>query len=205
MVKNNLPKRHAFTLIELIFAIVLISIAVISLPTMTQTSSKGIEISFAQEAIFAASQELNLALSFRWDESASDDVNSAANVLNLANDCDASTLIRPGHIAQPKHRRCVDNLTLGANNGLVDNIVNFDLNDVTHGPLAVFTSTNADSYKQNYNSTVTVTDLAPLGANWVGIKQLTVSITTPDNTPVTSLSALTCNIGEVEDHHWLYP
>ena len=48
-------KKSAFTMIELIFAIVIIGISALSLPMMTQASSSGVAINIeTQEAIFKA-------------------------------------------------------------------------------------------------------------------------------------------------------
>jgi len=60
--------KRAFTLIELIFAIVIIAITVVSLPMMTQVISKGIEKNLLQEAIFAGAAVLNESVSAKWDE-----------------------------------------------------------------------------------------------------------------------------------------
>lgn len=65
-------KRQAFTLIELIFAIVIVAIIVLSIPMMTQATSKSSEGSISQEAVFAASAKLMQTLSFPWDENSSD-------------------------------------------------------------------------------------------------------------------------------------
>lgn len=47
--------KNAFTMIELIFAIIVIAISVVSLPTMIQATSSGVEKNLeAQEAIFKA-------------------------------------------------------------------------------------------------------------------------------------------------------
>jgi len=70
-------KKSAFTFIELIFAIVIIAISVVSLPTMTSSLSRGIESNLVQEAIFAASTELNQAISSNWDERSLEDGNSS--------------------------------------------------------------------------------------------------------------------------------
>ena len=60
--------KSAFTLIELIFAIVIIGIAALSLPMMSQVISKGSEKSLTQEAIFIAFTEITKVTSAAWDE-----------------------------------------------------------------------------------------------------------------------------------------
>jgi prepilin-type N-terminal cleavage/methylation domain-containing protein len=63
-----LKLRLAFTLIELIFAIVIIGIAALSLPMMSQVVSSGSEKSLTQEAIFIAFTEITKVTSSAWDE-----------------------------------------------------------------------------------------------------------------------------------------
>lgn len=65
-------KRSAFTLIELIFTIVIIAIIVLSIPMMTQVTSETLEGSIDQEAIFGTSAKVLQVLSFPWDENSSD-------------------------------------------------------------------------------------------------------------------------------------
>lgn len=60
--------RKAFTLIELIFAIVIVAITVLSVPVMLQINSRGIQAGVDQEAVFAASAKLMQTLSYPWDE-----------------------------------------------------------------------------------------------------------------------------------------
>jgi prepilin-type N-terminal cleavage/methylation domain-containing protein len=62
--RKRILHRLAFTMIELIFAIVIIAISVMSLPMMTQVTSAGIERNLVQEAIFASVAEINLATTY---------------------------------------------------------------------------------------------------------------------------------------------
>ena len=47
--------RHAFTMIELIFAIVVIGVTLLTIPLMIETNNTAMERNLAQEAIFLAS------------------------------------------------------------------------------------------------------------------------------------------------------
>jgi prepilin-type N-terminal cleavage/methylation domain-containing protein len=60
--------RRAFTLIELIFAIVIMSITVISLPLVMGVDTKARDRNVAQEAVLAASAKLAQVLTYQWDE-----------------------------------------------------------------------------------------------------------------------------------------
>ena len=152
--------RLAFTLVELIFAIVIIAMAVLSLPVMTQVTQKGIEDSIVQEAIFAGSAELMGATTYYWDANSIYDINTShlSRVIDISNDCNATTNLRPGHINQPLHRRCLDDNSIGVNtagtNGLEDaNVTNRDIFFDTSSGTA---STSSTGYKHIYQSTIGV-------------------------------------------------
>lgn len=64
-------RRNAFTLIELVFAIVIVAITVLSVPVVLQINSRGVQAGVDQEAVFAASAKLMQTLSYPWDENSS--------------------------------------------------------------------------------------------------------------------------------------
>ena len=108
MVRNKKTfNKPAFTMIELIFAIVIIAISVMSLPMITQVTSKAMESNLAQEGIFAASAELNQVLSHKWDQNSQETVGELTKVIHTgsSSDCNISGGVqRPGHI----HRMCLN-------------------------------------------------------------------------------------------------
>lgn len=182
--------KLAFTMIELIFAIVIIAISVMSLPMMVQVTSRGIESNIVQEAIFAASAELIGATSGYWDDNSMQDINIShlSRVIDISGDCNNDRL-RPGHIAQPLHRRCLDSNTTAARNapgGAVD-----DLNDAAITQ-SIFTDIgSAEGYKNNYTSTISVV----LNGN---IKTITSTITDAVPTTIVLLRAQSANVGEID-------
>ena len=202
-------RRSAFTMIELIFAIVIIAISVLSLPMINQVVSKNIEGSIVQEAIFAASAELNQVVSYYWDENSMEGTATLSRVVwSTANDCNNSTKLRPGHIAQPKHRRCTGsnalNPTLEASFGPEGDLD--DLDDIDQAPHVIFVNpggtvegTNS-GYKKIYNSELDVSfakfdpDYDPHNNN---IKKITVTISEGTN-PITQLTTFSSNIGEID-------
>lgn len=199
MVRSN---KSAFSMIELIFAIVIIGVSVISLPMMTQVTSKAIEENLVQEAVFAASTELNQIVSYYWDENSVENNNSLSRVIDT-NDCNITTRLRVGHIDQPLHRRCLDNNAtrpspepLGSDGGDLDDI------DDTTGISSIFESfvASAEGYKEDYNKTVAVTysSFGDTTAASKNIKKITVTITDLDGETITSLSTFSANIGEVD-------
>lgn len=201
--------RCAFTMIELIFAIVIIAITVISLPMMTQATSRGVEGGLVQEAIFAASAELMGATSFYWDTNSLIDVNlsSMSRVIDLEVDCNAEKR-RPGHIAQPLHRRCLDSSALGTADSSGGEFLGLD--HAEHPSEATFLEDgtgaisigSAAGYKNDYNSSLDVVRNVffqeGLGADQ-NLKSLTVTIedsTTGDD--ITVLRTYSANIGEID-------
>lgn len=196
MVKNS-----AFTLIELIFAIVIISISVLALPMMTQVTSKTINSNLVQEAIFAASAELNGVLAAHWDENSMfDDNSSLARVIDIDNNCHDAKLT--GHINQPLHRRCLNNSSIPPkdNNSSTDNDI-YALEDLAHGSENIFSTatTSAQGYKQNYKSKVDInrTD-THFGSDTNNTKEIKLTVTDSDGKVITVLKSYSANIGEVD-------
>jgi len=187
-------KKHAFTMIELIFAIVVIAIAVVSLPVMTNATQKGVQENIIQEAIYAASAQLMGILSAYWDERSMEDENLSdySRVVDIGGNCDATTRLRPGHIAQPFHRRCLDSNTstgLGATGGTY-----YSLDDAVadvHGTAAIFDNPNANEtgYKDTYTSDANITRTGD-------IKKITISIKNSTGNTITKLITYSANIGE---------
>lgn len=201
-------RRSAFTLIELIFAIVVISISVMSLPTMTQSINKGIEGNIVQEAIFAASTELNQAVAANWDDnSLADGNNSYARVINISGDCDnnitsATYRLRPGHIKQELHRKCLDDTTVVALSGTaVTGLEHYQKTDAGLSNPAV----NQAGYKFSYTTTVTVTPDAIFGTSVANgnIKMIEAKVSESGNL-ITSLKTYSANIGEVDFYKRTY-
>ena len=198
--KTNHRKRFAFTMIELIFAIVIIAISVMSLPMMIQVTQKGIESNILQEAIFAASAELMGATAGCWDEVSMRDINVShlSRVIDIgtSNDCNDTTKLRPGHINQPFHRRCLDeNSTAIAD--LDKNITSiYSLDDAAHVAQNIFinTATDETGYKELYKSEIDVS----LSSTDNNIKIITATVTDDDGDPITVLRTQSANIGEID-------
>lgn len=202
-------KRAAFTFLELIFAIVIIGISVISLPLMIQTTSEGIEKNLVQEAVFAASAQINQVLSADWDaRSIEDGNNTYARVVDdgtCSNDTNSTQhRLKPGHVYAPKHRRCIDSnsttIALGATTA-----GGFVMEDYTTQGINNPTSSNT-GYKDEYATTITVTTNAFFaGANNANIKMIQANISdSSSGNLLTSLRAYSANIGEVDFHSRTY-
>jgi prepilin-type N-terminal cleavage/methylation domain-containing protein len=208
-------RRSGFTLIELIFAIVIIAITVLSLPMMNQIISKGIDSNIKQEAIFAAATELNEATTAHWDENslAPDSSSLFARVIDIDDNCDNNTSspryrLMPGHIEQLKHRRCLNDSTTDPANE--SNTAVEALEDKAHGYQLIFLNPtpSAEGSKDEYYSQMTVVVVKDNvnfgGASDKNIKKVTVTITDSDKKIISSLKAYSANIGEVDFHKRTY-
>lgn len=196
-------QRYAFTMIELIFAIVVISIAVISLPTITDATSRSIENGIIQEAVFAGSAELSAATSYYWDSRSMEDINVShfSRVIDINGNCENNSSnpryrLKPGHIAQPFHRRCLDSSATAVYND-TNTTDSLDSVEHTNSPIFEFYA-DADNnvsagYKNSYNSIV---DVAQDATN-SNIKILTVTVSKNGNN-IVKLKTQSVNIGEVD-------
>ncbi len=219
--------RYAFTLIELIFAIVIIAISVISLPMVSQVTTSSMENSLTQEAIFASVSEINVATTYVWDENSLLDTNlsSAAGVTELSRvvstagttgNCANSGQVdaanvpiirRTGHI----NRRCLNDLIVTPYSTVAVDCVD-SLNASEHAYASILENNNtaddtsSTGYKKEYESELIVErcdgGCVDFGdANNVNMKEITVTvqdITDPAN-PIflTRLRTYSANIGEV--------
>lgn len=205
-------RRSAFTLIELIFAIVIIAISVISLPRMTRATSDGIEGNLVQEAIFIASAELNQAVAANWDENSTVETgfNSLARVIDDGscenNSSSPNYRLKAGHIAQPYHRRCLDSNTTGIAGTAVTAAE--ALEDYTGTKLLQNNATGtASGYKTTYSTLVTVTQNADFNGTNADIKMIEANTSKVEDgvtTLITSLKTYSANIGEVDYYKRTY-
>lgn len=170
-------RRYAFTLIELIFAIVIISVVVISMPIMMKSNEDAIQANINQEALFAASAEIIQALSYPWDTHTIDSTNpntygkmvyvntgdSSYFRRDSNNTLDANSSFRVGSIQEDNHRR-FHYYTLPDANISTSNIINngtgakYALNDIgTQNIPFVNGFSSSTGYKQQYSMDLNVT------------------------------------------------
>lgn len=206
-------KKSAFTLIELIFAIVVIAITVVSLPMMNQAISKGVDTNLLQEAIFAAATELNEVTTTQWDEASIDKNVSLfiSQVINLDGSCENNNSLqryrlRPGHILQPLHRKCLNDLTQAELDSNVDADVDA-VEDKVHGATNIFLNLTPgqEGYKHNYTSTLTV-GYTPIfdGAPRANMKRITIQVRDTSGNLLTSLFTYVTNIGGIDYYKRTY-
>lgn len=203
-------RRYAFTMVELIFAIVVISIAVVSLPVMTQTIDKNTESSIVQEAIFASETVLNESTAKYWDKNSQNDANNTAGLLSRVirtslNDCNLTLPNRRvGHI----NRRCLSDLTVGVSNDAaapytIDNMATeWNNNDI------ILLSPSGAAYKADYTATATITQCTTIGGTGCilfgnispnpDLKEISLVITDQNTNPIIRVRTYSANIGDVE-------
>jgi type II secretory pathway pseudopilin PulG len=198
----------AFTMIELIFAIVLIGFVMLAIPQMMQSNTRALEGTLAQEAIFLASTQLAQLTTFHWDGNSVDpaQLRSTAKILdtggNNAYDRVLGTVLRPGGLDQDKHRRFFTNPLGPANAGGINAFA-----------ASMTGASGAAGYKENYNIAAAinyVTDSpvppatfgfsdTPLAAGATSnIKMGVVTISDAGGTVIATLRAYAANIGEVD-------
>ena len=196
--------RSAFTLIELIFAIVVISISIVSLPMMIQTTSKGMEGNVLQEVLFAAESILTESTTYYWDSTSIEDnvTNSRVINANAAGDCSGATPSRRlGHI----NRVCLDDNTSTPLNGA--NIYALENAQTLYNDNNISIITGVEhkaAYKGSYSATVSVTNCTS-GCIQFGLedpnpnlKEIEIIMTkTGSADPLVVLKAYSANIGEV--------
>jgi len=217
--------RKAFTLIELIFAIVLIAVVTLTIPTMIQVNNKALEGNVEQEAIFLVSSVLSEATTLLWDANSTGntatavtlskilDVNGSGNAtydrwnqtLHVA---DINSTLRKGGLDEDMHRQFFSTETRPAASAATAEILSQSFDSTAAG--------ESLGLKMEYNITATRIYVADNPTNFVftvtpaqaggtnvqtNIKMTQVEIrATIDGTPTTisRLRAYTCNIGEVD-------
>ncbi|WP_345985073.1 prepilin-type N-terminal cleavage/methylation domain-containing protein [Sulfurimonas sp. HSL-1656] len=146
--------RHAMTMIELIFAIVLIGIAVAGVPRMIERNNRSLESNIVDEAVFAVSAKAAQVLSFRWDDNSQNagDLLSHSKILDVAGSGGLSrtnSIFRIGGIAENAHRRFHSAVAGPASNELSGMTTGSALTFITGGD-----ATSATAYKKDYQLNV---------------------------------------------------
>ena len=202
-------RRNAFTLIELIFAIVIISVVVLSLPVINKAIGDSVEESLVQEAIFASAAGLNEATSYRWDEHSMNDkllnpLYSRVVHTNIGGCVAGTPNRRLGHI----HRRCLDDLTtLPYYSGGAPYSDSVD--EASHPAQSIYIvggTTSAAGYKQKYDSIISITNNASFGT--VGdpnVKEVKITIqNSTSHETIVILNSYVSNVGELQYANKVY-
>ena len=216
--------RSAMSMLELVFAIVIMGIAVMSLPLILTQVQTNNAFAMQQEAILAAKTTIGDILTYEWDDKSYDANASRSFVLTTnstttALNCSATTFRRVGHVNADYRRKCSPLgatastvATLGADGGDLDDIDDFNgknipiVTNIVEGAGSldyVFTSltlTPTITYASNapinsYNNSVLTFTFNPDNANDItNIKTILVQVTGASQT--ITLRAFSCNVGE---------
>ena len=208
--------RKAASMIELVVAIVVMSIAVMTLPMMLEQTQRNNEFTLQQEILLAARTKLGDTLTYRWDEYSLN--NDRIVVLQTNGDSElnpvAGTIRRVGHVRADKRRKF--NLDNNATPPPLAPDANIDDLDDFHGDNATLIGTAADldyrfttfemnttvvyvSDDANYSDTnlsFTFNTIADTNSSSSNIKMLT--LTTGRENSLFTLRTYSSNIGESE-------
>jgi prepilin-type N-terminal cleavage/methylation domain-containing protein len=178
--------KAAFTLIELIFAIVIMSIVVLTLPMISRVVSEGAERSLVQEAILVASGDMFKVISGKFDENSKDDDINFEKIL-YSSDAEVTDINGSGSRAGNVNIIFDNNTTLrpsvsGLNTGETAGVDEDDVDDyiVTNGD-SVTQVGSAAGYKQLYKKDISVTQVTFNNAADANAKKVEVVIKDKDN------------------------
>ena len=201
---NMNTKRPSIAMIELIFAIVIIGITLLSVPLMVNQATQSTYTTLQQEAIAAAASDISLIMTREWDEAKTNDTLDSTILTTASSNYDqtARTNLRSRtYFSSTGGTRAAS--AIGADTGDLD-----DIDDV-HGINTTLTTPDAgsDLIDQNITIATTVSYLndgttSPVGTSAGGtsnIKGITITLTSGGTTPelqkTIKLNAFSSNVG----------
>ena len=154
----TLKNRKAVAMIELIFAIVIMGFALMSIPNLLALSANSGYTSLQQEAIATASADISLILSREWDES--NTIDTIGQVI-LKTDGDNNLEARDGGRTRVKgvvsiNASGVNSLKADIENGVSDNDDIDDANGGTPIKLKAPTTTSTATQTGNVDNTIEI-------------------------------------------------
>ena len=223
LVNNRVHMRKGIAMIELIFAIVIIGITLLSLPNLVYQASESGYTTIQQESIAAAASDLSLILSREWDEVGTTDAfhtpiltttNGASSLSNRPGGKSRVFKTGVGGPALPA------DTALGAEAGDMDDIDDahyitgtvtlidgtkdlIDINISIATTVNYIVDTSDTGAGDNWDSTATLAFNTPFTLDTTGTTNIKkVSITLTSSSPVAELAdkeivftAFSCNIG----------
>ncbi len=217
--------KKAFTLIEFVVAIVVIGIALMSIPLLLSQASKSNEFNINQEAILAGITKMSNILTYPWNETNSSGVLKVFDVtngnINLSRYPDNNSTRRIGHFKEKYRRKFYDNIaeansTLGHDKGNEFNDIddfNGEYFSVQSGgtgdylkelnlSVGVYYISDNANYSQNpFYFYLTTSSSTPT----TNIKMIEVNVTDKNHNLITSFKAFSANIGSYELLYRTFP
>ena len=209
---RTMIRRAAFTMIELIFAIVVIGVTVLTVPLMIETNNRSLEGSLDQEAIFLASAALSLTTTLVWDNrsivsTATSDDYVLAKVLDVGavgstyGRTDVNSTLRIGGIREDKHRQFFDynesNISQYTPIQTGDASLAFG-GDIDPAALGLKQAYNVVISRGYVNDGTNSFDTDLTGKAPTNLKMTKIEIYGEDTELISVLRAYTANIGEVD-------
>jgi len=158
MGKGKNMRREGFSLVELVFSIIVIAISLMTVPLMLSQGAKSNEFALIQESILAVHTKMGNILSYNWDENTSDFENNFMRAMDVGNgdeeldrlDAPSGSSYEPprriGHIVEDLRRRMHDEVTdAGAIGSEIANIDD-DIDDFDGGFSSVSAAGSAGQF-----------------------------------------------------------
>jgi len=213
--------RKASSMIELVIAIVIMGIAVMTLPLMLERVQENNAFAMQQEAILAAKTQLGDMITYPWDEnSLKNNVVAVLDTQSASYQREVNTTRRIGHVKQDKRRKFFNNTTnasvIGTATNNITDIADFDTDVAVLNKLNAADADFAGTldYRFDFNMTTSVRYINDSPVNFVfsdanisttsNIKMITVTLQ-GDNISTFKLRAYSSNIGESELLRRNYP
>jgi len=223
LANNRVQSRKGIAMIELIFAIVIIGITLLSVPNLVYQASESGYTTIQQESIAAAASDLSLILSREWDETGTTDAFHTPLLTTTNGTSSLST--RPGgrsrvfttSVGGPA---LPADATLGAESGDMDDIDDahyitgtvtlidgtkdlIDINISIATTVNYIVDTSDTGAGDNWNNTAALAFNTPFTPDTTGTTNIKrVSITLTSNSSVAELAdkeivfnAFSCNVG----------
>lgn len=209
--------RSAFTMIELIYAIVIIAVVMLTIPMMIQVNNKALEGNVAQEAIFLVSAVLSETTTLLWDDNSLEGTATAVSLSKILDvgavgstygRTDVNSSIRVGGLNEDLHRSFFEyNATdLSHSPALGDNAMTTLSHDISNsiadsaGYKSSFIITAKRQYvPDTYATPFVFTAGTPGVQSNMKMTQVEINATVDGtNLVIARLRAYTCNIGEID-------
>ncbi|AOO64894.1 type II secretion system protein [Sulfurospirillum halorespirans] len=185
--------KKAMSMIELVFAIVIMGIVVMSLPLVLTQVQNSNSFALRQEVILSIRTKLSYILSYQWDQNTYDATADIERVLNVPTSADTdtdfntSTIRRKGHVLADGRRRLWDDLnvsTTKANFGVANaTILEGDIDDFdVDSEIKTVTALDDFIFNVELNTTVNYIKDTLSNGNYASSKDITFTFNPSNST-----------------------